>query len=158
MNKDLYGSVKGEVEFPEDKREHMRACFHMVKGADENTEGFKRNQELQQQNFIDYKQMKRIKNFFDNFQGHQDDPSFVLNGGVVIKNWINNELRKMRDGIKTTKTNKMNAGMQNQFISPHEKKTFHNVRPSQEHSRTVDIYNASVTESLKRINEIMSKI
>ena len=158
MNKDLYSSAKGEIEFPEDKREHMRACFNMVKDADENIEGFKRNQELQQQEFIDYKQLKRIKNFFDNFKGNQKEPSFILNGGTVIKNWVNNELRKMRDGIKTTKTNKMNAGMQNQFIEPHEKKTFHNVRPSQEHSRTVDIYNASVTESLRRINEIMSKI
>jgi hypothetical protein len=158
VNKDLYSSAKGEIEFPEDKREHMRVCFHMVKGADENTEGFKRNQELQNQTFIDYKQLKRIKNFFDNFQGNEKEHSFILNGGVVIKNWVNNELRKMRDGIKTTKTNKMNTGMQNQFIKPHEKKVFHNVRPSQEHSRTVDIYNASVTESLRRINEIMSKI
>ena len=37
----------------------------MVKGADENVEGFKRNQELQDKKFIEYKQLKRIKNFFD---------------------------------------------------------------------------------------------
>ena len=158
MNKDLYGSVKGEIMFPEDKRDNMRLCFHMVKGADENTEGFKRNQELQNQSYIDYRQLKRIKNFFDNFKGNQNEPSFILNGGVVMKNWVNNELRKMRDDIKTTKTNKMNVGMQNQFIKPHEKKNFNNVRPSQEHSRTVDNYNTSVTECLKRINEIISKI
>ena len=158
MNKDLYGSVKGEIVFPEDKRDNMRACFNMVKGADENTEGFKRNQELQNQSHIDYRQLKRIKNFFDNFKGNQNEPSFILNGGVVMKNWVNNELRKMRDDIKTTKTNKMNVGMQNQFIKPHEKKIFHNLRPSQEHSGTVDNYNTSVTECLKRINEIISKI
>jgi hypothetical protein len=52
----------------------------------------------------------------------------------------------------------MNAGMMNQFLNPHEKKDFTNVRPSQEHSKTVDKYNAAVTESLKRINEIISKI
>jgi len=57
-----------------------------------------------------------------------------------------------------TKRNKMDTGMQNQFIKPHEKKIFHNVRPSQEHSKTVDKYNAAVTESLIRINEIMSKL
>ena len=130
----------------------------MVKGADENTEGFNRNKELQNQNFIEYKQLKRIKNFFDNFIGNQNEPSFILNGGVEIKNWVNDELRKMRDYIKNTKTNKMNAGMMNQFIDPHEKKDFTNVRPSQEHSRTVDKYNAAVTDSLKRINEIISKI
>ena len=108
----------------------------MVKNADENTEGYNRNQELQDKNFIEYKQLKRIKNFFDNFIGNHKEPSFILNGGVEMKNWVNNELRKMRDYTKMTKTNKMNAGMQNQFIKPHEKKDFTNVRPSQQHSNT----------------------
>lgn len=158
MNKDLYGSSKGQIEFPKDKQEHMRKCFHMVDYADENTEGYNRNKELQSQDFIEYKQLKRIKNFFDNFIGNQDEAPFILNGGVEMKNWVNNELRKMREYTKMTKTNKMNAGMQNQFIKPHEKKDFTNVRPSQEHTRTVDRYNAAVTESLKRINEIISKL
>jgi len=130
----------------------------MVKGADENTEGFNRNQELQGQNFIEYKQLKRIKNFFDNFTGNHREAPFILNGGVVMKNWVENELRKMRDYEKMTKTNKMNAGMQNQFLKPHEKKNFNNVRPSQEHTSTVNRYNAAVTESLKRINELISKL
>jgi hypothetical protein len=158
MNNDLYNSSKGEIEFPKDKQEHMKKCFHMVKGADENTEGFNRNQELQGQNFIEYKQLKRIKNFFDNFKGNHNESPFILNGGVEMKNWVDNELRKMRDYNKMTKTNKMNTGMMNQFIKPHEKKDFTNVRPSQEHTSTVDRYNAAVTESLKRINELISKL
>jgi hypothetical protein len=158
VNNDLYNSAKGEIEFPKDKQEHMRLCFHKVQGADENTEGFNRNKELQNQNFIEYKQLKRIKNFFDNFEGNHTDAPFILNGGVEMKNWVNNELRKMREYGKMTKTNKMNAGMQNQFLKPHEKKNFTNVRPSQEHTKTVDRYNAAVTESLKRINELISKI
>ena len=130
----------------------------MVKGADENVEGFKRNQELQNKKFIEYKQLKRIKNFFDNFIGNQKEPSFILNGGVEMKNWVNNELRKMRDYTKMTKTNKMDAGMMNQFIKPHEKKDFTNVRPSQQHDNTFNKYDAAVTESLKRINEIMKQL
>lgn len=130
----------------------------MVNNADKRTEGYSRNQELQDQKFISYRQLKRIKNFFDNFKGNQNEPSFILNGGVEIKNWVNDELRKMRDYIGNTKKNKMDAGMMNQFIDPHEKKDFTNVRPSQEHSKTVDKYNAAVTESLKRINELISKI
>jgi len=155
VNKSLYDN---EIEFPSDKREHMKKCFHMVKNADENTEGYNRNKELQSQKFITYKQLKRIKNFFDTFKGNHKQPSFILNGGVEIKNWVNDELRKMREYIKNTKTNKMNAGMMNQFIDPHEKKDFTNVRPSQEHSKTVDKYNPSVNESVKRINELISKI
>ena len=130
----------------------------MVKNADENTEGYNRNKELQTQKFISYKQLKRIKNFFDTFKGNHKDPSFILNGGVEIKNWVNNELRRMRDYVKNTKKNKMNTGMMNQFLDPHEKKDFTNVRPSQKHLKTVDKYDAAVTESLRRINEIMSKL
>ena len=158
MNKDLYNSSKGEIEFPKEKKEHMKKCFHMVKNADENTEGYNRNKELQSQKFINYKQLKRIKNFFDNFKGNHKEPSFILNGGAEIKNWVNDELRKMRDYVKNTKTNKMNGGMMNQFIDPHEKKDFTNVRPSQEHSKTIDKYNAAVTESLMRINKLISKL
>ena len=136
----------------------MKICFHRVKNADENTEGFNRNQELQKQSFIEYKQLKRIKNFFDNFNGNHNEPSFILNGGAIMKNWVNDELRKMREYGHLTKRNKMDTGMQNSFIEPHQKKDFTNVRPSKEHSKTVDKYNAAVTESLKRINEIISKL
>ena len=64
----------------------------------------------------------------------------------------------MRDYIDNTKTNKMNAGMMNQFIAPHEKKNFTNVITSQEHLKTVDKYTPSVNENVMRINEIISKI
>jgi len=70
VNKDLYNSSKGEIEFPSTLRDHMKKSFHMVKGADENTEGYKRNQELQDKKFIEYKQLKRIKNFFRNMRIH----------------------------------------------------------------------------------------
>ena len=136
----------------------MAKSFEKANSKDESIEGFKRNKELQNKNYITYKQLKRIKNFFDNFKGNQNEIPFILNGGVMMKNWVNDQLRKMREGLKMTKTNKMNTGMQNQFIKPHEKKDFTNVRPSQEHSKTMDKYNAAVTESLRRINEIISKI
>lgn len=158
MNRDLYNTSQGQIEFPKEKRELMKFSFDKVKNADENTEGYNRNKELQNQEFIDYKQLKRIKNFFDTFSGSQEDDSFILNGGIEMKNWVNNELRKMREFGNLTKRNKMDTGMQNAFIDPHEKKDFTNVRPSKEHSKTVDKYNAAVTESLRRINEIISKI
>ena len=154
MNKDIYDH---KVEFPEDMREHMRVSHHKAKDANKNGEGYKRNQELQSQKSITYKQLKRIKNFFDNFKGEHIDHEFLLNGGFEMKNWVNNELRRMREGIHMTKHNKSETGMQNQHIQTHSKDGI-DVRPSKEHSRTVDKYNESVTEALKRINEIISKI
>ncbi len=154
MNKEIY---EDKVEFPEDMREHMRVCFHKGKHAPEDTEGYKRNQELQGQKTITYKQLKRIKNFFDNFKGKHVDAPFILNGEFKMKNWVNNQLRQMREGIHQSKKIKADTGMQNQFIQNHTKDGI-DVRPSKEHSRTVDKYNAAVTESLKRINELISKI
>lgn len=154
MNKDIYNH---KIVFPDNMREHMRVSHHKAKGADKHGEGYKRNQDLQSQKSITYKQLKRIKNFFDNFKGKQTDHDFILNGGVEMKNWVNNELRRMREGIHMTKHNKSETGMQNQHIKTHSKDGI-DVRPSKEHSKTVDKYNAAVTESLKRINELISKI
>ena len=67
MNKDLYGSAKGEIEFPKDKQEHMKKCFRMVKNANENTEGFNRNQELQNQNFIELASKAPIGGHINNY-------------------------------------------------------------------------------------------
>ena len=154
MNKDIYDH---KVEFPEEMRNHMRVSHHKAKDADKNGEGYKRNQELQSQKSMTYKQLKRIKNFFDNFKGKNVDHEFMLNGGIEMKNWVNNELRRMREGIYMTKHNKSETGMENQHIQTHTKDGI-DVRPSKEHSKTVDKYNAAVTESLRRINEIISKI
>jgi len=90
--------------------------------------------------------------------GNHNEPSFVLNGGVIMKNWVNDVLRKMRQGLDLTKRNKADTGMQNQYIKPHEKKDFTNVRPSQKHASTLQKYDSAVTESLKRINELISKL
>lgn len=155
MNKKLYDK---EVEIPENYRKHLKKCLQRVGEVDEDSEGYKRNKELQDKSFIGYPQLKRIKNFFDNFKGNQNEPEFILNGGFEMKNWVNDTLRKMRDGIELTSKNKMNVGMQNQFIDPHAKDGLDSLRPSKEHSKTVDKYNAAVTESLRRINEIMSKL
>ncbi len=62
MNSKIYDE---KVIFPEDRQEHMRICLLKVKDAYKNTEGYKRNQELQSQKTITYPQLKRIKNFFE---------------------------------------------------------------------------------------------
>lgn len=155
MNSELYDK---EIEFPKEKRELMKRNFQMVPNADQNTEGYNRNQELQTQKWITYKQLKRIKNFFDNFKGSDKDPEYILNGGVEMKNWVNNELRIMRDDIKISKKNKSNVGMDNQFISTHTKgDPVNNVRTSTRHKKSVDKYDTAVSESIKRINEIILK-
>lgn len=153
MNKDLYNNT---IKFPDEMKQHMKTSFAQARGANENVEGFKRNRELQGQDTLSYQQLKRIKNFFDNYKGKPNEHPFILNGGHKMKVWVDNQLGQMRNSISTTKQNKMNVGMENQFNDTHEK-TFGNVRKSQEHKSTTQKYNSAVTESLKRINELMLK-
>ena len=162
MNNNLYNTSLGEVLIPKEIKQHLRNSFAQAKGADENTEGFRRNQELQSQEKITYNQLKRIKNFFDNFKGQPNDLSFILNGGVMVKNWVNNTLDNMRNN---TQNNQQDTKPEDPTVRPNDLKT--NVkdlaRPSQEHKRTTQrhptaTYEQTVVESLRRINELISKI
>ena len=162
MNSNLYNTSLGEVLIPNDIKQHLRNSFAQMKSVPQNTEGFKRNQELQRQEKITYKQLKRIKNFFDNFQGKPTDPSFILNGGVLMRTWVNNTLNNMRTN---TTNNQQVTQVEDPTIQSNElKSNVQNlVRPSKEHKRTSQkhataTFEHTVVESLKRINELISKI
>jgi hypothetical protein len=156
VNKDLYGN---KVELPEQIVVYLKQCNDAVPDANDSIEGFKRNKELRDSGHVTYQQLKRMKNFFDNFSGNDNDKPFILNGGHYVKNWVNQTLDSMRDGVHTSKEIKSTV-LPNQFIDPHEKNVnlSYDNRPSQQHKGTLDTYNLQVTENLKRINELIKKI
>jgi hypothetical protein len=147
VNNNLYGK---SVNLPEEVVNHLTQCFNNAKGADNSTEGYRRNKELREKKSITYQVLKRMKNWFDNSNKEKNDLSYILNGGDKMKEWIDRELRGMRTGDYLTKRNKSDTGMQNQFISPHEKDN-----PNKLSNMDYDV---QVTESLKRINELIKKI
>ena len=161
MNNSLYDTNLGVIEIPDTLRDHLRICFSQCNGANENIEGFKRNQELQSQKQINYKQLKRIKNFFDNYEGTQEEFPWILNGGGVMKGWVENSLNLMRDNAK-----------KHMDTRPEDPKLSHSdlkndisslQRPSQQHKKTSEklatsVFESEIVSSLKRINEIISKI
>ena len=155
MNKDLYGN---KVELPEDVVNYLQQCFESASGADETTEGYKRNQELRDSREVTYQQLKRMKNWFDNFNGNETDAPYVLNGGHYVKNWVDNTLGSMRNNVSLGKEVKSEV-LPNQYIKPHEKNSLNTMnRPSKSHSSPTDEYNVEITESLKRINDLIKKI
>lgn len=155
MNKDLYGH---KVQLPEEVVEYLSKCFDAAQGADETTEGYKRNKDLREKGEITYQQLKRMKNWFDTFNGNQNDLSYILNGGYYVKNWVDQTLGSMRNGVDLGKEIKSEV-LPNQYISQHNKDGVKNLnRPSKSHQTYIDQYNLQVTESLKRINEIIKKI
>ena len=155
MNKDLYGH---SVPLPEDVVGYLDQCHKSAIGSDDSTEGYRRNKELRDKREVSYQQLKRMKNWFDDFNGHDNDLPFILNGGHYMKNWVNDTLTSMRGDKHLSKKIK-SVAMDNQFIAPHEKNNIINQnRSSKNHHSNVDGYNTAVTESLKRINDLIKKI
>lgn len=152
MNSGLYNK---RIKFPEEMKEYMKQTSSSIQNADQYTEGFKRNQELQNQNSISYQQLKRIKNFFDSFKGDPRDASYILNGGEKMKGWVDGALRFLRDSLYNTKHNKSEAGMENQHIKNHEKNGGE-VRPSKRHKKTSEKHDTAIAESIERINQLIN--
>jgi hypothetical protein len=155
MNKDLYGNT---VQLPEDVVEYLQQCFDSANTDDSTIEGFKRNQELRDSRETTYQQLKRMKNWFDNFNGLENDLPFILNGGHYVKNWVNDTLGGMRNNVYMGKKAKSEV-LPNQFIQTHTKDNLNTMnRQNKSHSSTTGEINKDITESLKRINELIKKI
>ena len=155
MNKDLYGNI---VQLPEDVVDYLQQCFDSANTDDSTIEGYKRNQELRDSREVTYQQLKRMKNWFDNFNGLENDLPFILNGGHYVKNWVDNTLGGMRDNVYLGKKAKSEV-LPNQFIQTHTKDNLSNMnRSSKSHNSTVGELNKDITESLIRINELIKKI
>jgi hypothetical protein len=155
MNKDLYGN---KVELPEDVVGYLKQCFDSAHGADDSTEGYRRNKDLRNSKSVTYQQLKRMKNFFDNFNGNDNDLPFILNGGHYVKKWVDNTLGNMRDDVSMSKDIR-SVVLPNQYNDEHKKDNITNLnRPSKSHSTNTEKFNVEITESLKRINELIKKI
>ena len=156
MNKDLYGD---KIELPKQIVFYLKQCNDSIPNANDKTEGYRRNKELRDSGFVTYQQLKRMKNFFDNYTGDKTDMPFILNGADYVKTWVNNTLTSMRDNVDMSKDIKSTV-LPNQYIQTHQKNQnlSYDNRPSQQHKNTLATYNLEVTESLKRINEIIKTI
>lgn len=153
MNKDLYNK---KVKVPDEIREHMRNSFNSV-SSESTDEGHKRNTELQNANEITYQQLKRIKNYFDNFKGDVQEKSYVLNGGDYMKKWVDETLRYLRDDNYNSKKIASDTGMPNEFNQEKQQDDISSMnRPTKSHRKNND--DVKITEALKRINELMKKI
>lgn len=71
---------------------------------------------------IEYNEMKRIKNFFDNFKGNRKSPEYILNGGKPMYDWLRNTLNRDTQRIKDYKEAlKQFAGVDNAYRKKHTK-------------------------------------
>ena len=155
MNKELYGKV---WQFPQHMQKHMQVCFAKVKNADSNVEGYNRNKRLQTTNNVGYSELKRIKNFFDTYTGNPQDAPFILNGENKMKDFVNSILSGARQSLSTSQQIRNNTGMQMDRNDVPDPNVNLNLSQDTANKSTIEKYDLQVTESLKRINEIMIKL
>lgn len=98
--------------------------LHTLKtyNGDKSTAGYQRlNNLLSMENGIAYNEMKRLKNYFDNFRGDTNSDEYILNGGEPMKLWVTNSLNTATSAIRDFKQAQKDAGIQNAFRKNHIK-------------------------------------
>jgi hypothetical protein len=82
------------------------------------SKGFNRAIFILERRACTYEQLKRIKNYFDYItDDNYDEVEYLLNGGDVMKDWVNYTLDQARKSVYGTKSARKNSGMENQFRS-----------------------------------------
>jgi hypothetical protein len=155
MNKELYGKT---WDFPKDLQNHLKICFAKVKNIDSNIEGFNRNKRLKTATSISYPELKRIKNFFDNHTGTPQDAPFILNGENKMRDFVNSTLSGARQSLETSKQIRQDTGMEKEFVEIPNANINQNISQYDDNKTSIEKYDLQVTESLKRINNLMKKI
>lgn len=139
MNKDLYGK---DYQIPPHIIDHLQ-----------NHSGNETIGNLLSKGNISYSLLKKIKHRIEN--GEKDSL-----GGDKMLGWVNQTLTSDRGSLENSKNAKKESGLSNAFNkSPkdNDPKGLSNLnRPSKSHHTHND--DIKITESLKRINEIISKI
>jgi hypothetical protein len=113
--------LQGQKTFiPQKVQTHLSRIFTAYNG-DETVEGYARLKKLVDKDQITYEQMKRMKNFFDGYDGKRNSTPYLLNGGTMMKEWINKTLKDARKNIEGKKKAMKDTGMSNQYQKSHSK-------------------------------------
>lgn len=91
--------------------------------SENTTKGYKRAKSILEVKNLKYEHVKKIKSWFDNFDGDHNDMEYRLHGGKTMHNWVDSTLNRERMAVKAPKKIKSETGLSNQFIKQHEKDT-----------------------------------
>ena len=116
-NKDLKNR---KFPLPNGIKKYLNNILKSYKG-DKTNDGYKRLNNILNMDGIKYNEMKRIKNFFDNYNGTKKSDEYSLNGGDEMYLWVNNTLNTATKQIQDHKQKEKDAGISNAFIKNHSK-------------------------------------
>lgn len=116
-NKDLKNR---KFMLPNGIRKHLYKTLENYNG-DKTVNGYKRLSNILSAKTLSYSEMKRVKNFFDNYSGTDKSAEYILNGGEPMKSWVNSTLNTATASIRNFKQALKDSGVKNAFRKPHEK-------------------------------------
>jgi hypothetical protein len=120
----------------------IKRMLTQINSTDGQAKGLKRANDMVSDRKISYSQMKRLKNYFDSYEGDGNDDEYKLIGGKATRIWVDKTLGHDRDSIKHGKKVRKDAGEQNQFIKTHTKDK-DNSDPTDPNGGMVDITKSS---------------
>lgn len=125
-NKDLINTV---YVIGDNLLKHLENTYKNYKG-DKTKEGYKRLRnliEMSKNGGIKFNEMKRLKNWFDNNHLNKETDEYKLNGGDLMRDWINSQLyiarkisknrKKVLSGTKTPKKQEIQPEKLNKKIN-----------------------------------------
>ncbi|MCK9543234.1 MAG: hypothetical protein M0R03_14530 [Novosphingobium sp.] len=126
-NQVLYNNKRG-YKLPPKLFQYINNIYNEVKNKDNigTIAGFKRIKNIiEREGVLTYGWMKRIKNFFDDFnrtgKDKKNNLTYYLNGGIYMEKWVNETLDKAEEEVKNSKQLKKDTGMKNSFRKKHFK-------------------------------------
>jgi len=145
----------GKVLIDDDIDYHLKKIYNAYKGS-KDVEGYERLRGLCDNKDVSYEQLKRIKNFFDGFDGKNSETTYLLNGGTKMKSWVQSKLDDMRDNVSSKKKNMKNVGMSNQYQK--EKIGIGNVKMDTHDSDTNKILRQEGIYRIKVLDDLITEI
>tara|TARA_B100001778_G_C18401754_1_gene544518 strand:- start:224 stop:679 length:456 start_codon:yes stop_codon:yes gene_type:complete len=129
---------------------------HNLNNMGSNDKGYTRVKNLLDQGHLNYGQAKKFKHELENDLTGNDYENVC---GDDMLSFINNCLNNRREGVKSVKKAKMNAGMENQFLKTHTKDKSKNptkVRNVKVSTKNDDIINnRAIYENIDRIKQLL---
>lgn len=125
--------------------------------GDKTVDGYKRLNNILEMDTISFQEMKRLKNFFDNYRGTDKSTEYILNGGDAMKTWVNNTLYTATKAVHDFKQAKKDAGIDNAFIKHHTKdrQNKRKNKPTQAKFDTKDMSNKMMTNNSLKYESIL---
>lgn len=151
-NSELRG---GKILIDDDINYHLKRIYNAYNGP-KDVEGYERLRGLCDNDNVSYEQLKRIKNFFDGYEGKNNETTYLLNGGTKMREWVKSKLDDMRNNVSSKKKNMKNVGMSNQYQK--DKINISSVRIDTHDSDTNKILRQEGIYSIKVLDDLITEI